>query len=171
MTSDDFTQQATTWLDRLRQRGTDPGLRAALRHWLSDAARPRAYPALIELRGSLDDEAFNTVAALYAWHPEDRRDGSGLGRLCRRLAAGLNSFEGRFKRLLLCNPEELRQHLQPVILAARAKGVPVDYLQLYLDLRSWSHDHYGEQVRQRWATEFWGPQQETATPQPQEATS
>lgn len=171
MKSDDFTQQATPWLDRLRQRGADPGFRAALRHWLSDAARPRAYPALIELRGTLDDEAFNTVAALYAWHPEDRRDGSGLGRLCRQLTAGLNTFEGRFKRLLLCKPEELHQHLQPVILAARAKGVPVDYRQLYLDLRSWSHDYYGEQVRQRWANEFWGAEQKTTTPQPQEATS
>jgi CRISPR type I-E-associated protein CasB/Cse2 len=165
-----FTEQAAAWLDRLRQRGADPGFRAALRHWLSDAARPRAYPALLELRGSLDDEAFNTVAALYAWHPEDRRDGSGLGRLCRQLAAGLSTFEGRLKRLLLCDTEELRRHLQAVILAARAKGVPVDYLQLYLDVRSWPHDHYGEQVRQRWATEFWGPEQETATPQPQEAT-
>lgn len=170
MTSNDFTQQATTWLNQLCQRGTDPGFRAALRHWLSDAARPRAYPALIELRGTLDDEAFNTVAALYAWHPLDRRDQSNLGHLCRQLAAGLNTFEGRFKRLLLCNSEELRQHLQPIILAARAQGVPVDYLQLYLDLRSWSHDYYGEQVRQSWATEFWMPHQETATPQPQEAT-
>ncbi len=170
MTHNAFTEQAAARLDRLRERCADPGFRAALRHWLSDAARPRAYPALVELRGTLNDEAFNTVAALYAWHPENRRDGNGLGRVCQQLNAGLSTFEGRFKRLLLCDPGELHRHLRAVILAARAQGVPVDYLQLYLDLCSWSRDHYGEQVRQRWATEFWGPPPPTASPPSPEAT-
>ncbi len=37
------------------------------------------------------------------------------------LSTGLSTFEGRFKRLLLCDAEELRRRLQPVILAARDK--------------------------------------------------
>ncbi|MBI2929446.1 MAG: type I-E CRISPR-associated protein Cse2/CasB [Verrucomicrobia bacterium] len=170
MKEESFAEQAAARLDRLRERCADPGFRAALRHWLSDAARPRAYQPLMELRGTLEDADFNTVAALYAYHPDNRNDAGGLGRLCQRLAVGFSTFEGRFKRLLLCDADELRQHLQPVILAARAKGIAVDYLQLYLDLRSWDHDYYGEQARQRWATEFWGREPEPAA-KPEEVTS
>jgi hypothetical protein len=113
MKTDAFNQQAAERLDRLRQRCVDPGFRAALRHWLSDAGRPRAYQALMELRGSLDDDDFNIVAALYAYHPEHRGDRAGVGRLCQRLSTGFSTFEGRFKRLLLCDADELREHLQP----------------------------------------------------------
>ena len=170
MSNESFIEQATERLDRLRQRCADAGFRAALRHWLSDAGRPRAYQALMELRGTLDDEDFNTVAALYAYHPDHSDHGGTLGHLCRSLSAGLSTFEGRFKRLLLCDAEELRQRLQPVILAARAKGVPVDYRQLYLDLRSWDHDFYGDRVRKDWAQDFWG-QPETAPTNPEEVPS
>jgi CRISPR type I-E-associated protein CasB/Cse2 len=167
MSNESFTEQATERLARLRKRCADPGFRAALRHWLSDAGRPRAYQALMDLRGTLDDEDFNTVAALYAYHPDHSDNGGTLGHLCRSLSAGLSTFEGRFKRLLLCDAEELRQRLQPVILAARAEGVPVDYRRLYLDLRSWDHDFYGDRVRKDWAQDFWG-QAETPPAKPEE---
>jgi CRISPR type I-E-associated protein CasB/Cse2 len=170
MSNESFTEQATERLARLRQRCADPGCRAALRHWLSDAGRPRAYQALMDLRGTLDDEDFNTVAALYAYHPNHSDNGGTLGHVCRFLSAGLSTFEGRFKRLLLCDAGELRQRLQPVILAARAKGVAVDYRRLYLDLRSWDHDFYGDRVRRGWAQDFWA-QPETAPTKPQEGPS
>lgn len=169
MSNESFTEQATERLARLRKRCADPGFRAALRHWLSDAGRPRAYQALMDLRGTLEDDDFNTVAALYAYHPDHSDKGGTLGHLCRTLASGLSTFEGRFKRLLLCDAEELRQRLQPVILAARAKGVPVDYHQLYLDLRSWDHDYYGDRARKVWAQDFWG--QPEATPAKSEEVS
>lgn len=171
MNTESFNQLAASWLDRLRERCEDPGFRASLRNWLSDSEkrRARAYPALMEVRGTLDDAAFNTVAALYAHHPEHQADDSSPGRLCQRLAADFNTFEGRFKRLLTCAAEELPQQLRAVIFAAHARGVPVDYLRLYLDLRSWSHEHFGEEVRKRWATEFWGPK-ETVIAQTGEVT-
>jgi len=167
MSNESFTEQAAARLARLRERCADPGFRAALRHWLSDAGRPRAYQALMELRGTLDDEDFNTIAALYACHPDHSDNGGTLGLLCHRLSAGLSTFEGRFKRLLLCDAEELRQRLQPVILAARAKGISVNYEKLYLDMRSWTHDFYGDQVRKNWAQDFWG-QPEAVDAKPRE---
>lgn len=172
MNTGTFPELAAKWLERLRERCADPGFRAALRHWLSESPkrRARSYPALMDVRGTLDDEAFNTVAALYAFHPDHRADGSSPGRLCQRLAADLSTFEGRFKRLLSCEADQLPQQLRPLVFAAHARGVPVDYLRLYLDLRSWSHDHFGEAVRKRWATDFWGPR-EALTTQPDTATA
>lgn len=172
MSTGTFPELAAKRLERLRERCADPGFRAALRHWLGDSEkrRARAYQALMNVRGRLDDEAFNTVAALYAHHPEHQADGSSLGRLCQRLAADFSTFEGRFKRLLTCAADELPQQLRPLVFAAHARGVPLDYLRLYLDLRSWNHDHSGEDVRKRWATEFWGPR-EAVTAQPDKATA
>ncbi len=37
----------------------------------------------MELRGTLDDEDFNTVAALYAYHPNHSDNAGTLGNLCR----------------------------------------------------------------------------------------
>ena len=156
MSTSSFIEQATAHIERLRQRAADPGVRAALRHWLSEAARPRSFPALMRIRGTLKDEDFNTVAALYAYHPDHRANAGNFGALCSRLSGQNNSFEGRFRRLLLCDREELHKHLRGPILAARAKkNHPVDYQQLYLDLRSWDHEFYGDEVRKRWATDFW----------------
>lgn len=168
MSNNSFKEQAAARLTRLRERCNDSGFRSALRHWLSDAARPRAYQALMELRGTLADENFNTVAALYAYHPQHSEDGGSLGLLCHELAAGFSTFEGRFKRLLLCDAEEIHRHLRPIILAARAKGIAVDYLQLYRDLSSWGHDFYGEKVRLAWAEDFWGEVAEAASAEAKE---
>ena len=38
-----------------------------------------------------------------------------------------------------------------MILAAKAKGFPVNYEQLFLDLCYWS-----DRVKARWAQEYWG---------------
>jgi CRISPR type I-E-associated protein CasB/Cse2 len=38
-----------------------------------------------------------------------------------------------------------------VILAAKAKDVPINYEQLFADLCYW-----GDRVKERWAREYWG---------------
>lgn len=155
MTTNDFSAQAASWIARLREGVSHAGVRTALRCWLSDATRPRAFQAVMFIRGSLDDMSFNTVAALYAYHPEHRQDAGSLGMLCRKLSGEYNTFEGRFRRLLLCDGKELRKHLRGIILAACSKGHAVDYLRLYLDLCSWEHEYYGDKVRTQWAADFW----------------
>jgi len=41
--------------------------------------------------------------------------------------------------------------LRPIILAAKAKGIRVNYEELFADLRYW-----GDKVKTRWAREYWG---------------
>ena len=163
MSTNTFTDQARQRIDRLVELKADRGKLAELRCWLRDASRPRAFPTLTQLRGLLEDDAFNTVAALYAHHTEHREGAGDLGALLCMLAREHNTFEGRMRRLLCCDAEEVLNHLQPVVLAAKQERIPVDYLQLYLDLRSWGHGYWGDEVRKRWATAFWQTEQ-TATP-------
>lgn len=163
MSTNTFTDQARQWIERLVELKADRGKLADLRCWFRDASRPRAFPTLIQLRGSLEDDAFNTVAALYAHHAEHREGTGDLGALLCMLAREHKTFEGRMRRLLCCDAEEVLNHLRPVVLVAKRESTPVDYLQLYLDLRSWGHDYWGDEVRKRWATAFWQAEQ-TATP-------
>lgn len=153
MTTNDFSPQDA--LCRLRNVASHPGVRASLRSYFSDVARPRAFPALMAIVGSLEKDDFNTVAALYAYHPKHLKGAGSLGLLCCKLSVKNNTFEGRFRRLLLCNKKELRKHLRGIILAARSKGYAVDYLQLYKDLDYWEHPYRGDKVRIQWASDFW----------------
>jgi CRISPR type I-E-associated protein CasB/Cse2 len=90
------------------------------------------------------------VAGLFAHHP-DETDRGNLGNTCRRLAAENSSFEGRFRRLLSCDDRDaVCERLRPVVLAAKAKGVKVNYEELLVDLRYW-----GDKVKGRWARQFW----------------
>jgi len=167
MKADAFKDQARQWIDQLVELKTNRGKLADLRCWFRDASKGRAYQTLIGLRGSLDDDAFNTVAALYAYHPEHREGAGNMGAILRRLAREHNTFEGRMRRLLCCDAEELLKHLRSVILAARRDGAALDYLELYLNLRSWGHDYWGEKARKDWATAFWQSDEteaSTATP-------
>src|SRR5437870_12385717 len=100
MSDSDFTDQARRRIERLVELKSDRGKLAELRCWFRDASRPRAYPALMGLRGSLEDDAFNTVAALFAHHPEHRENAGDLGALLQRLAREHSTFEGRVRRIL-----------------------------------------------------------------------
>ncbi len=167
MSNSDFTDQARRWIERLVALKNDRGKLAELRCWFRDASKGRAYQTLIGLRGNLDDDAFNTVAALFAHHPEHRESACNLGGLLHRLARDHSTFEGRLRRILCCDEREVLNHLRPVILAAKRDVLLVDYLQLYTDLRSWGRDYRGDEVRKQWATSFWQttePTTSAATP-------
>ena len=116
---------------------------------LNPAQRHRAWPLLARV-GGIDNPRIEAVAGLFAYHP-DETPGGNLGTTCRRLAGENNSFEARFHRLLACDRDEICDRLRPVILAAKAKGFPVNYEQLFLDLCYWS-----DRVKARWAQEYWG---------------
>ena len=72
---------------------------------------------------SLCDRRFRNCCKV-AFHPVETHSGN-MGATCRRLAAGNNTFEGRFRRLLSCDRVEICERLRPVVLAAKAKGAPV----------------------------------------------
>lgn len=134
----------------LRRLKSDRGAMADLRCGLSpsSAKRARAWPLLARV-GGIDNARIETVAGLFAYHPKETSTGN-LGTTCKWLAAENNSFDARFQRLLACDWDEIWERVRPVVLAAKPKGIPVNYEGLYVDLYYW-----GDKVKARWAREYW----------------
>ena len=145
----DPKEAAARLLAYLRQLKNDRGAMADLRCALNPTTLPRAWPLLARV-GGIGNARIEAVAGLFAYHPDETQAGN-LGTTCRHLAAEKNSFDGRFRRLLSCDREEICERLRPVILAAKAKGIPINYEELYADLCYW-----GDNVKARWAREYWG---------------
>jgi CRISPR system Cascade subunit CasB len=149
----------------LRRHKSDRGAMAQLRCALSPARRNRAWPLLGEL-DAIGDTVVETIAGLYATHPEETQTGA-IGSLCRQLSAEHGTFEGRFRRLLSCSTrEEVCEHLRPIVTTAKSKGRAVNYWQLFVDLQYW-----GDKTRVRWAREFWGREQGASDVAPSATTA
>ena len=150
----DPKQTAAEVLAYLRRLRNDRGAMADLRCALSPSRRARAWPLLARV-GGIDRPIYETVAGLFAYHPDETHSGN-IGTTCRRLAGENSSFDGRFRRLLSCERDEVGERLRPVVLAAKAKGILVNYEELFADLFYW-----GDKVKARWAREYWGALGET----------
>lgn len=149
---------AAQLLKYLRQLQHDRGAMADLRRAINSTQRHRAWPLLARV-GGIGDQRYETVAGLFAYHPEESRTGN-FGTTCRKLSGTYSTFEGRFLRLLACSHrDDVYSHIRPVVLAAKAKSIAVNYEQLFADLSYW-----GETVKAQWAAEFWG------APEPKETT-
>ena len=147
----------TRLLAYLRQLETNRGAMADLRCALSPAKIARAWPLLARV-GGIGNPRVETVAGLFAYHPQVTNSGN-LGTTCRLLAVDSNTFDGRFRRLLSCDRDEICERLRPVVLAAKARGIPVNYERLFSDLHFWS-----DQIKASWAREYWGaPESEDST--------
>jgi hypothetical protein len=144
--------QASAFLQYLQRLKSDRGALANLRGALSEARRPNAWPILGGFPGAIGNPAFETVAGLWASDP-DQGDGEGnLGATLAKLKSEHNSFEGRFKRLLACDENEIAERVVPVVRAAQAKGVRVNCAQLLSDLLCWKNG----KAKVEWAKAFWG---------------
>lgn len=152
--------RATSFLSYLERYRNDRGALAGLRGGISESRRPRAWPLLGGFKDAIGNVAFETVAAL--WAADERGDvrGGCLGSTCRTLAGKYDgktgkfehdTFQSRFKRLLSCDPDEIAARIVPIVLAAHAKEVPVDYARLLSDLVHWN-----DKVQTEWAKAFWG---------------
>ena len=129
----------------------DRGALANLKGGLSAARKPNAWPLLAGFEGAIGNSAYETVAALWASDPAlDCHEGS-LGNALARIKTENNSFEGRFKRLLTCERDEIAERIIPVVRAAQAKGISINYAQLLSDLLWWN-----DIVKVVWAKAFWG---------------
>ena len=156
----DPKQTAVAVLDYLRRFKNDRGAMADLRRALNPVQRHRAWPLLGRV-GGIGNPRIEVIAGLFAYHPDETHEGN-LGTTCRRLAearmANRQASTARFRRLLACDHDEICDRLRPVILAAKAKGIDVNYEQLFTDLSYW-----GDRSRADWAREFWGvPEAERA---------
>jgi hypothetical protein len=142
-------ERAAAILALVRSLQHDRGAMSNLRCALAPARRPRAWPLLARI-GGIGDPVAETIAGCYAYHPKETRDGN-FGDTCRALAGQHNSFDARFRRLLACDRDEVCERIRPVILAAKSKGIPVNYETLGADLLWW-----GDRVCTRWAQAYWG---------------
>jgi len=159
--SENIEERARRFLDYLESRREDRGMMADLRRGLSEATSDRAWPYIAAWCDITNDRLryiYTTVAAAYAANPEPTDKGN-MGYLLRRIAMGtgtgedaLKTFDGRFRRLLSCDTvQELCAHLRGVIKAAAQRGIPVNFVNLFRDLRYWS-----DAVKRRWAAQYWG---------------
>jgi CRISPR system Cascade subunit CasB len=146
-------ETAATLLAYLRRLKEDRGAMADLRCALSPARLPRAWPLLARV-GGVGNSRIETVAGLFAYHP-DETDTGNLGTTCRQICDRKSSFDGRFRRLLACGRDEICERLRPVIFAAKGEGAKVNYEQLFVDVCVW-----GNNVKVRWAREYWGAREE-----------
>jgi len=117
----DPKEDAKRLLAYLRELKNDRGAMADLRCALSSSPskRARAWPRLASV-GGIGNARIETVAGLFAYHPDETQTGN-LGTTCHRLAAENNSFDARFRRLLSCDRDEICERLRPVVLAAKAR--------------------------------------------------
>ena len=102
-----------------------------------------------------DQDMHFIVGSLFALHP--LKGGSGnFGNVFRRIKGKTDSdsVEGRFMALLNCHEDQLQNHLRHAVSLAKSKDVPVNWNELFRELRSWRHpDRW---VQRRWAESFWG---------------
>jgi CRISPR system Cascade subunit CasB len=108
-------------------------------------------------------DAAYVVAALFASHPlnwpqaDDERRPSNFGASFARLRAKMTSSKGadrRFTALVGAHCEDLEHHLRGAVSLLRSHDVPVDWEQLFRDIRWWGGD--ARRVERTWASAYWG---------------
>ncbi|MCB1098672.1 MAG: type I-E CRISPR-associated protein Cse2/CasB [Verrucomicrobiae bacterium] len=154
-TTEERVREAEEFVSRLKPLASDAkrGERAALRRYWSEGTRAYALPILGKL-SALGNSAKTYTAALYALHPSHAQLRS-FGDTCRRIAGtNRDTFEPHFRRLLSATDiEDLGDQLYRLVKRAECEGVPVNYVQLLRDLNGWKF--YSEDVKTRWAKDFW----------------
>ena len=141
----------------------DRGALASLRRGLGQepGTAPEMYryvvPLLPENPPPWKEISFYLIAALFASHPKSTNKGNLGNHLASARADGNEeALERRFTALLSAHPDDLPDYLRQTISLLKSKEVPVNWNQLLSDLQWWSHSEYGNSVRKRWATSFWG---------------
>jgi CRISPR type I-E-associated protein CasB/Cse2 len=149
----DLQQQ---FLTRLQSVVADRGNRAALRRYWSPTTRHQAYPLLGQL-GALSDDRKTILAALYAEQPE-QQNGQSVGKAALKLGDrdkdGKHPYDSHFRRLLACDSlDDLAQQLHRLVKRLQREGIGLDYAELLKNLNFWAN--YSEDVKVRWAADFW----------------
>ena len=113
-----------------------------------------------------EESAYYLVAALYALHPKSTSTGNLGEHLVRtRKKDGDDALERRFTALLSAHVEDLPDYLRQAVSFLKSKDEPINWDQLFRDLRSW--DAPDRRVQKEWARSFW----KTAQPSTDEETT
>ncbi len=103
------------------------------------------------------EEVHYLLAALFAAHPSAGGTGNmgdHFRRVVREDEAGATAVERRFTALLAAHPDDLDFYLRQAVSFLRSKEVPVNWHQLYADVRRWGDPE--RRVQRQWARSFWG---------------
>ncbi|GAB3393399.1 type I-E CRISPR-associated protein Cse2/CasB [Azotobacter armeniacus] len=171
----EFAQNFVAYLTRLRE--SNAGALAELRRsqGFAPGAYPPAYPH-VERFAPTDCHAQDpqrlalyVVAGLFALHPQpaSRSLAASFGELMRRRGSG--SIEKRFIALLGADAENLPDYLRQVVSLLAADDLGVDYAALLKDLGFWLNPRLDperrDQIRQRWARDFYRILAQVSEPQ------
>jgi CRISPR type I-E-associated protein CasB/Cse2 len=166
-TTTEPTTHAGRFLAKLRKIANDRGKMAALRRGASEATQQQAWPVIAHLGEDIGNFAACTVGAFFAEHPEEENKSWSLGTTCRRIAlegvSGYDipdSFDKRFRRLLACDTAvEVAGQFKTWVRFAKAKGIRVNYEQMFWDLDGW--EKRADDIKLQWARGFWPARKET----------
>jgi CRISPR type I-E-associated protein CasB/Cse2 len=168
----DTQTQADQFMNRLRRAirpygpdgPIDRGTASRLRGLLVGSIAYRGLPDLAAIAGpdQLDNPVHQTIAALYALHPEEQAMGN-FGTVCRTLAKDNEAaFRQRFMQILSSRERaDACSAIAPVIRRAASQNVRIPWRSLFIDLSRW-----GNPVRIRWTQTYC----DTPLPEPQPET-
>lgn len=116
------------------------------------------------------EDSYLLIAGLFGLYPSISRHktdkfsnlGTSLSDYEKEFSGGKNKSnddekvsgtEKRFLGLLRATDEDLPQYLRQIIQLLGSKKIPVNWLQLLIDIQNWSSDK--KFVQRSWAREFW----------------
>lgn len=153
------------------ERGPLAQLRRSLSDEPGNAAQFLEREIYLSNLGNRNFKAVYLVAGLYALieRPHDdetdeqaeqraSREGKSLGHLLGHLYREQNerpSTEKRFLALLDADEAGLPYQLRQAVALLKGSDIKPDWAQLLRDVSRWNHDEWGDDVRRRWAREFY----------------
>lgn len=147
----------------------DRGALASLRRGLGcePGHAPEMFPYIVrwipEKASREEEAAYYRIASLFAFHPLSASNGNLGTHLAQTISSENDqaAVERRFVALLKAHPDDLGNHLRQSISFLKSKEQPVNWHQLFRDLRAWSDPE--KRVQKRWASGFWGRPDQEAT--------
>jgi CRISPR system Cascade subunit CasB len=112
-----------------------------------------------EIRGKEREKIYYLVAALYAFHPLNTAENLNFGNHMAKAASLMKdpvSTERRFTVLLNADIADIGDYLRQAVSFLRSKEVPINWNNIFEDLRLWNLPN--KPVQRRWANSFWAYQ-------------
>lgn len=162
-----FETRDYPFISYLESNAENRAMLAALRRGLGaepgDPETAGMFPYVVPWINEWYEEAdIYMIASLFALHPASRST-ENLGHHVRALDPTLenDATERRFVQLLRMRRETLEPRLRQQISILKSKDIPVNWHQLFADLRNW--DDPKRYVQRRWAGAFWRATQSKST--------